>query len=684
VVGRAGPVVVWLVLGAGLASLTSRVRDWFVMTDELLYERLALSVVRLHSPLPRVHGELVANVNQLYPLLLAPVIAVKPGPDLSALHAFNAFVMASAAVPAGLLARRLTGSAALACLASVMTVVVPWIALSSFLLTEVVAYPVFVWALLAFHSAVMRPSARNDALAILAIVVAVGARAQFIVLAAVLPVAIAVHRQVRRHPGLVVVYAVGLLAVLVLVVTGHSPLGTYADTTRGNLIPPGFPSALLTHTAAIGLGLGLLPFILGGAWLIANARRDVFATLAVAAIVLVTAEVASYDIRFGGGLVRERYLFYIAPLFAIAFAAALQAGVRWWWLVAPTAVLAAGFALDPLPVFSKLNVDTPASIFDNYIRTQIGDLTEARLFLVCAALVACLMLIEGQVFLRRQWFIGAVVVVALFTTTASTAYAFARLFRVDGTAGRPVTSDPRHDQAWVDRAVGRGASVTAVPFPTITGDYWSSAAYWWDLQFWNESVDAVAGIPGQFEWTPSTFPKLALRFDRLGRASSSRAGYVIQAVGDTRFHLAGVVVINNRNVFLVRPELPWRADWSASGLYNDGWTRPDMAARISVYPYPGQAGPVERRLTVSVFAPAGVASRPFSLGKTTNVAGPNEVSQDVTVCVPMDRPAQVTLRVRGSSPVPADTSTLVTFAQPRRGGVDVSRIYLSGAVVLGC
>ena len=324
-------------------------------------------------------------------------------------------------------------------------------------------------------------------------------------------------------------------------------------TTRGNLVPPGFPSALLTHTAAIGLGLGLLPFIFGGAWLIANARRDVFATLAVAAIVLVTAEVASYDIRFGGGLVRERYLFYIAPLFAIAFAAALQAGVRWWWLVAPTAVLAAGFALDPLPVFTKLNVDTPASIFDNYIRTQIGDLTDARLFLVCAALVACLMLIEGQVFLRRQWFIGAVVVVALFTTTASTAYAFARLFRVDGTAGRPVTSDPRPDQAWVDRAVGRGASVTAVPFPTITGDYWSSAAYWWDLQFWNESVDAVAGIPGQFEWTPSTFPKLALRFDRLGRASSSRAGYVIQAVGDTRFHLAGVVVINNRNVFLVRP-----------------------------------------------------------------------------------------------------------------------------------
>jgi hypothetical protein len=47
-----------------------------------------------------------------------------------------------------------------------------------------------------------------------------------------------------------------------------------------------------------------------------------------------------------------------------------------------------------------------------------------------------------------------------------------------------------------------------------------------------------------FEWTPSTFPKPALGFDRLGRASISPPGYVVQAVGDTRFHLMGTVIIN--------------------------------------------------------------------------------------------------------------------------------------------
>ena len=42
------------------------------MTDELLYERLAISIANTHSPLPHVHGEAVSNINQLYPLLIAP------------------------------------------------------------------------------------------------------------------------------------------------------------------------------------------------------------------------------------------------------------------------------------------------------------------------------------------------------------------------------------------------------------------------------------------------------------------------------------------------------------------------------------------------------------------------------------------------------------------------------------
>ena len=71
-------LALWLAAGAALQALTTRVADWFVMTDELLYERLAISVARHHSPLPRVHDVLIPNVDQLYPLLLSPVFGAGP------------------------------------------------------------------------------------------------------------------------------------------------------------------------------------------------------------------------------------------------------------------------------------------------------------------------------------------------------------------------------------------------------------------------------------------------------------------------------------------------------------------------------------------------------------------------------------------------------------------------------
>ena len=107
-----------------------------------------------------------------------------------------------------------------------------------------------------------------------------------------------------------------------------------------------------------------------------------------------------------------------------------------------------------------------------------------------------------------------------------------------------------------------------------------------------------------------------------------------------------------------------------------------------MFPYPGQSTPVTRSVTVSLFAPSGVASRPFrlssNLGVATAAAGDNEVSQQITVCVPPDRPADAELAVTGSSFVAGDTRTPATFSTPRRAGADVSRIYLSGAVGPAC
>jgi hypothetical protein len=323
------------------------------------------------------------------------------------------------------------------------------------------------------------------------------------------------------------------------------------------------------------------------------------------------------------------------------------------------------------------------SVIDGYLRRELGGLTGARIFLIVASLVAAALIVEARVLLGRRAIVP-LAALALILTTAETGYAFERLFRIDGTAGRPLTADPSSQLAWVDPIVGRSADVTMVPYPVIPGDYWSSAAYWWDMEFWNVSADRTLGLPGAFEWTPSTFPKVPVTFDRLGRANVSPPGDVVQAIADARFHILGTVLINNRNVFLVRPERPWRADWTTTGLYDDGWTKPGVTAHIRIYSYPGQDRSVQRQVTVYAFAPSGVTARPLTVGDSRVVAGENEVSAVTTVCVPPNGSAELPVRVDGASPIYGDPRTDLTTAVPRQGGAQISRIDLSGAVGADC
>src|SRR5688500_10357101 len=142
-----GIVGVALALGSLLALATTKVVHWFVMTDELYYVRLAISVAHSGSVLPRIHGDAVTNINQLYPVLISPFFGdANVGESLADAHRLNAFLITSAAVPVFLLARH-SGVGRLASIwIGALAVAVPWVVLSSFLLTESVAYPAFCWA----------------------------------------------------------------------------------------------------------------------------------------------------------------------------------------------------------------------------------------------------------------------------------------------------------------------------------------------------------------------------------------------------------------------------------------------------------------------------------------------------------------------------------------------------------
>src|SRR5829696_1592820 len=282
-VGLGGVAVLALALGWVLSLATTRVKNWFVMSDELYYERLAISVAQTGSLLPRVHGEIVSNVNQLYPVLLSTVYGSGNVPaSLEGAHRLNAFVIATAAIPVYLLARRLGVGTILTVAAGGLAAAVPWVVLSSFLLTEVVAYPAFCWALLALVHAVERKTWVWDVVALVAIAAAALARTQFVVLVGVLLVAVAAEAVLtvgargaaaelwRTRRPLVLLYAALVAVVLVAFATGNGSrlLGSYAVTAENVRLDLDLVELTFAHAATIALGLAVLPFVVGLGWLI--------------------------------------------------------------------------------------------------------------------------------------------------------------------------------------------------------------------------------------------------------------------------------------------------------------------------------------------------------------------------------------------------------------------------------
>lgn len=706
--------VLWLVLAGCLAAATTRVVDWFVMTDELLYERLALSIARTGSPLPRVHGTLISNINQLYPLLLAPIFSHGLVPSsLRDAHALNAFVMSSAAIPAFLLTWRLTGSRWLSYLVAGLTVCVPWIVLSSLLLTEVVAYPAFLWAILALLHVLRSRGARADLVALFGIAIAVLARTQFAVLLVVLPVALFIHalgsrggaaswrsrvrgagRDVlRAHRLLVVAYGAIVAAVIVLAAAGRlsSVLGTYSSAARGNLVPVGIDRSLLDHAGMLALGCGLLPFLVGGAWVLAtivrpsSRERHAFAAIAVVASVAVVFEVSSFDVRFGADTVHDRYLFYVVPVLLIAFAAAIseRAWPRWSLLV-PAALLVAAFIHLPLPRFHKLNVDTPVAAIDDGLIGFAGSLRGAQALLAIGTVVLTVLLLQATVLLRRRHLTALLVALTLAALPAETGYAFVKLFDTNGTSGRPITLAQSGFFAWVDKTIGRDANVTMIPYPLLIQDYGSNVGYWWDVEFWNAAVDRDAVYNGQYTWTPTTFPKDELKFNpTTGGANMSPSDYVVQAVADARFHVAAAsTVLNYRGAVLQRPEEPWRADWITSGLYEDGWTRRGIPAKIKVFAKPGQTTPLKRYVTLAILAPTYTQHASIDVSSNVDHWRENpldvETTHQVGVCVPPHGFAEITITTPALTHIYGDPTTSDSYGKAARiGGLLLTQIALA-------
>lgn len=720
--GSVAPMIaLWAAVGLGLSQITGRVTDWYVMTDELVYERLAIGIARSGSPLPRIHGVFVRSLDQLYPLLIAPFFRHGYVPaDLHQAHLAGAWIMSSACIPAFLLARRVIGRRWAAYAIALLSIALPWLIYSSFLLSEVAAYPAFLWAMLAMQRAATAPSRRTDAVALAALVLAFLARTEFLCLVAVFPLALLVHGATqgqagwasarvtaRAHRLLLAVYAALVGAGLVFVAGGGKvgTLSVYGQQIHGGLLSNLSPSAFLGHLAQLAFGIGILPFVVGLAWLLANMVRPsenpelhAFACLGAITIGVLTLEVAKFD-RGIGSVIFDRYLFYLVPVVLIAFVCALldRRGPR-WSLLAPVLLVSVGFIVELQASFTwtdfygRLNPDSPISIFYKPFVEVTHSLAATRVVLAGATVVLTGLFALANVRVANRPRLAAIFVglLAVFLPL-ETGWIYVRLFGTNGLSGRPLTA-PVGGLNWLDRTIGGNASATVIPYH-ISGNYFISLGYWRDLEFWNKSVQRHAAYPDtdRYAFTGTWFPKLTLSFDpATGVADRSPTPYVVQAVDESRFRIAGHVGAQTTEAMLIDATHPWRLAWMTIGLDDDGWLQPHVPAQIRMFASPGQHSAGIQLLSLQVWAPQNVAHRPFSVvsnlarysGVATN-AGTTFVD-NFRVCVPVNGFTDVTVTARGASLIPGDLSTIGATSVARAGSIYLADISVSDNLAGPC
>ena len=288
--------VLWIVLGSILGEFALRVGD-YIDFDAGRYERLAISIARTHSLVPRVNGVDIHSFSQLYPLLIAPFFAHGFLPtDYRNAGISGAYLMSSACIPAFLLTRRLTALRLGPYLVAALTICMPWIVTSMFMMTEIAAYPASVWALYAMVVALSAPSRKHDLLALLALPLAYLARGELIVLVFVLPLALVVY-ELGRAPGRRRARPPRRGRPL----ARHGPsaprrrlrrrrrssrssstpgtgsrrcsVSTACTRTRRTSHYGRLPRSLVEHLATFSLGVGVVPLVIALAWIGANVVR---------------------------------------------------------------------------------------------------------------------------------------------------------------------------------------------------------------------------------------------------------------------------------------------------------------------------------------------------------------------------------------------------------------------------
>jgi len=703
--------VAFVVFGAFAISVlyVLAIQQYFVQPDELEYVKQALHIGDQWHPV--LSGDrYFTSWSQLQPILMAPVFSLlSANTAFVTQHIINAALMSSTAIPAYLLALRVTRVRRGAILVALLTVIVPWVAMSASVLTEVAAYPAFVWALLAVQNAVARPGWRNDLLGLGGVALALSARPQLAVLGPALVIAViaqelrigqlrpgVAHRGARRritdlaaaHPVLIPITILGLFGIAAagLLSSSGGVLGSYSVAAEGTVLPQGFWAMGREALAYVAFGVGVLPlsftlaFILTTVWRPIDAERHAFAWIALVVGLALMATVGAFSVRFTAGI-NSRYVFYLAPVLFIGTVALLTQRPRARWGLIAGGVLATWLIADAQLALRGPSLVSPDSAFHDVLFGRVLQLEKAlflrdipapRLIAFAGLALIVAMFIAGNRGRARGAGIAALAAVTLWCVV-ETGYTLKKLADTQ----RGVSAAFIDGRSWVDASLPAGA--TAPMLISSFGDPASSAAVWWDTAFWNKKVRRTIQLANGDSFTQA-FPELSAVLDDGTLAVGFVGGsggtlrplvtpWLVRSSLDRRFGFQGVHVVKERDgVQLLRLDGPARVSWQLTRASDTGVLTARMPSQLGIY---GRAG--MRTVTIEIGVVAG-ATRPgrvrisapgFGREQSIAVKRPSEIR--VPVHVPGGRPATLSIIAEGPPPAPGGPPAGVQVRQVRVG-----------------
>jgi hypothetical protein len=615
-----GYCVVAVVLGLLLWEQVRHVNAFYL--DEWVYVGAAETIWR-HLPggvIESIPGW-NRSVQRAYSTLLAPFVGLSGrSTAFTAGHVLNVLLLSVATVPPVVLfARRAIAAPVLRVLAVGLAVVLPWTMISAHLLTESLAYPVFLWCSLAIIRAAEDPTLGRQAVALGAIVGLVMCRLNLGAMAGTLVVVSLggellrprherpLRVVLRRQAPILALLVILVIGAIYLLGPGASRLGAY-----GGLDLPGVRSRLFgsrageargtaeAYTRSLALGTLLLPFALGLATALAAAAgrlgRSVglLSLLALASLVSV---IGAVTLATTGVALEERYVFYpVAALAVLACAGIERARTLWPWAVVSGVfvgwIVASG---PPFPARDSGNFfAAPAGAFwtrvmDYRLRVWEQDLfgwtgLAARGWLLVA--VALAVLVIALMLARRllrpvQLILAAAAALCLVGQAIVLHYSLGQ--ELYGTVDVPSGIATGARETFVDATLPNAARAAVVP-GLLVGEPGGGAER---ITFWNAKVINTVSL--RWDGTPAPAPPgVGVMASVVGPGGLAELRgrlepFLAADVDDPRVQFATRLVIrspDSRYALFAEPHR--RALWTAQGLEPDTAALPGRLVRLTV------------------------------------------------------------------------------------------------------